>query len=286
MSLYRGMDAEELEIAYSPSSVIGGDYEWYIDRYRVESAEARRLLPAKLDLAYGDQPGQTLDLFQTAKPDKPLHIFVHGGYWQELSAKESAVMARALIANDISLAVINYSLAPDASIDQMIDECYQAVCYLLQQGNALGIDPTNVSLSGHSAGAQLIWMMLSRCQGDTLLDAIESVILISGIYDLVPLCWTTINEPLGLTLDTAHGLSPAHNAVVPAIPSAVVMAEHDTQEFRRQAKEFYHKLLAAEVPSHFIEVKGCNHFDIILDLDTTNRLVLESITESFRAGNT
>lgn len=285
MSLYRGMDAEELEIEYSPSSVLGGAYQRYIDRYKEESAEARRLLPVKLDLVYGDQPGQTLDLFQSGKPDKPLHIFVHGGYWQELSSKESAVMAKALTGKGISLAAINYSLAPDAGIDQMIGECYQAVRYLLQQGKALGVDSTNVSLSGHSAGAQLIWMMLSRYHDDPLLRAVKSVSLISGIFDLVPLCWTSINTPLGLTVDAARRLSPAHHVVVPAIPSTVIVAEHDTNEFRRQAKEFYQKLLSAEVPGRYIEVKGCNHFDIVLDLDTTNRIVLESITASFRAGN-
>ena len=280
MSLYRGMDANELEIQYSPSSEIGGDYQPYIDRYRIESAEARRSLPVKLDLRYGDLPGQTLDLFQVGKPDKPLHIFVHGGYWQELTSKESAVMAGALMGSDTSLAVINYSLAPAVGIDQMIGECYRTVRYLLQHGKALGIDPTNVSLSGHSAGAQLIWMMLGRHRNELPLEAIKSVVLISGIYDLEPLCFTSVNTPLGLTVEHARKLSPMHNDALPVMSCVVLVAEQDTREFRRQATDFYNKLSVTDVPCRFVDVKERNHFDIILDLESTNRVVLEAIKTS------
>ena len=274
------MDAEELEIQYSPSSQIGGDYQPYIDRYRVESAQARHLLPTRLGLAYGDQPSQTLDLYQAGEPGTMLHIFVHGGYWQELSSRDSAVMAKAITGRNIPFVTINYSLAPVARIDQMIDECYQAVSFVLREAKLLEIDPASISLSGHSAGAQLIWMMLCRYRSDPLFEAIKSVVLISGIYDLEPLCFTSINTPLGLTVESTSELSPMHNIAIPLIPCVVVVAEHDTREFRRQAKDFYNRLLAAEVPSCFIEVQGRNHFDIILDLETTNPTVLDAITES------
>ena len=263
---YRNMSAEWLEREYSPSSAIGGDYLPYIEQYITQSQNARNTLPVQLDLVYGDRPTQVLDLFHAGGSACPLHIFIHGGYWQELSHKESSPMAPMLLEQGNAFAAINYTLAPDASIEDMILECQQAIEWLIANADHLDIDAGDLTISGHSAGAQLISMSLLRWKelGSDIFRRIRKVLLISGIYDLTPLLSTSINIELGLDHEAALQLSPAHRPAKFDMPVVVIVAEQDTGEFRRQAREYYQQLKTQGSRVDFLEVIGKNHFDIIL----------------------
>jgi len=260
LKLYRSFTREELEREYSPSSCLGGDISALIERYVAESAEARRTCRVHEDLPYGEAPDEVLDLFLPQGPGPhPLHIFIHGGYWQELSHKASAAMAPGLGARGIALAVVNYTLAPDATIAEMIDQCARAIAWLQHHGADYGIDPDRISLSGHSAGAQLAAMVLSQgCEG------IASALLISGIYDLEPLRHTYINEPLGLDAETARSMSPLFAADPPSCPVHVVVGENETSEFHRQSRTYAERLREEGRHVSHAVLEGLNHFDIIL----------------------
>ena len=206
-ALYRGMAAEELAREYSPSTCVGGDIAPYVRRYISESAEARRTCRVIENAAYGARDTQVLDLFlpETDAP-APVHLFIHGGYWQELSHKESAVMAKALTGRGIALAVVNYTLAPDAAIDAMIEECRMALRWVEDNAAEHGLDGARITASGHSAGAHLLAMALAA---ETEKCPVDAALLISGIYDLEPIRLTYVNEPLGLNAESARALEPA-----------------------------------------------------------------------------
>ena len=281
-SLYREMNAEQLEIAYAPSSAIGGDYGPFVARYIEQSALARTSLDCLQDLQYGSSSTQVLDFFHGANPGikkRPLHLFIHGGYWQELSHKESATMADALVKNGISFAVMNYTLAPIGSIDEMVEECRQCLAYLVSNSDRLGVDINKISVSGHSAGAQLLLKMLSEYSDDISVNAVGLAIAISGIYDLRPICHTSINAPLALSQSKATELSPQFQNLVFSGSVLIAVAENDTDEFRRQALEYHQKLQHAGIHSNWVDCGGLNHFDIILEMENGAFPILQSIVE-------
>jgi arylformamidase len=263
---YRNMSPEQLEREYSPSSAIGGDYHPYIEQYIAQSQNARESLPAQLDLRYGNGSAQLLDLFHPGSMTCPVHIFIHGGYWQELSHRESSPMAPFLLEQGIAFATLNYTLAPQASIDDMVAECQQAIQWLITHADQLNIDPANLTISGHSAGAQLAAMSLIRWQqqDSDIVRRIQKVLLISGLYDLTPIPLTSINSAPGLDHQTALRLSPSQYSIKLTTPIKILVAEQDTNEFKRQAREYYQhlKLIGSEV--EFFEIPDKNHFDIIL----------------------
>ena len=118
------MGLEEREEAYSPSSCIGGDYRPFVARYRTMSADARSRIQTWSEHAYGPAPSHRLDMFKP--PDAtghaiPVLVFFHGGYWQELSKDESSFAAPALVDAGAALAAVDYTLAPDASIPEIVD---------------------------------------------------------------------------------------------------------------------------------------------------------------------
>ena len=113
------MDTQDLEREYSPSSCIGGDYRPFIDAYRTESHTARQrsvALGAEWSSPrYGLGAAQRMDLCVPAsqaasgRPLPGLLVFIHGGYWQELSAQESLFAAANCVERGLAFAAIDYT---------------------------------------------------------------------------------------------------------------------------------------------------------------------------------
>ncbi|WP_298850996.1 alpha/beta hydrolase [uncultured Ruegeria sp.] len=267
---YRGFSQAELEQEYSPSSMIGGDLTPYLAAYESLSTEARDRLSVQEHLAYGEGPAQVLDFFPAPGRGAPLHVFIHGGYWQALSQRESAMMAPSVIETEQSFATLNYTLAPMARLDQMVDECRQALLWLASQAEALGFDPSRVTLSGHSAGAHLAAMVMANSSGALARSGlrIRDVILISGVYDLEPISLTSANEPLKLSPVEIHDLSPILQVPRPGPRYRVTVAENDTSEFIRQSRDYAERLRKSGHAVSFDLQRGTHHFDIILHAAT------------------
>ncbi|WP_170412993.1 alpha/beta hydrolase [Ruegeria arenilitoris] len=264
--LYRGFSQEELEQEYSPRSMIGGDLTPYLDSYAALSAQHRAQMEVIGNVSYGDGRAQVLDFFPAKGAGAPLHVFIHGGYWQALSQNESAMMAPALVEAEQSFATLNYTLAPEARIGDMINECRDALLWLAANAPDLGFDPSRITLSGHSAGAQLAAMVMAT-SADALARAglrVREVILISGVYDLEPISLTSVNDPLQLTPVEIHDLSPILHLPAPGPRYHVTVAERDTPEFVRQSRDYAELLRKAGHAVNFDLKKGMQHFDIIM----------------------
>ena len=142
------MSLAERADAYSPSTMVGGDLAPFLKVYRDESAAAYAALPEVQTLAYGERPSQTLDLVLPAvQSPVPLHVFIHGGYWQELSKKESFFAAQGTLSQGIAFAALDYTLAPDADMDAIVAEVVAALRYLRAQADDLGIDAKRIVVS-------------------------------------------------------------------------------------------------------------------------------------------
>ena len=279
------LDLPERERAYSPSSCIGGDYAPYLRAYAERSAAALAGLPFERELAYGPGARQRLDLCvpQGAR-DVPLLVFIHGGYWQELSKDQSAFAAGDCLAAGWAFAAVGYTLAPAATIADMALECRQALRWLHAQAARRGIDPARIVVAGSSAGAHLAAMTgLRGWEGDADLPSglPAALALVSGVYDLQPLIGTSIDVPLALSPRSAAEASPLLQPLQGFPPAVVCWGEIETDAFKRQSRAFADAVARAAAPPEVFEVPARNHFDVILELatpgtplgDATRRLV-------------
>src|SRR5205823_14130315 len=121
----------------------------YLEAYADRSAKARRQFPCSEVLRYGASAAQVFDYFPAMKKEAPLFVFVHGGYWQELSQKESALMAAQVPAAGFAFATLNYTLAPQGTIESMVGEVARALAFLQENAPDLGFDRSRITLSGH-----------------------------------------------------------------------------------------------------------------------------------------
>ncbi len=254
------MTAAQREEAYSPSSCIGGNYQPFVDAYATQSAAARAEIGPGQEVAYGPQPAQTLDLFLPTLPPgdlAPLVVFIHGGYWQELSKSESSFAAPSWVTNNVAFAALDYTLAPHANLAEIAEECCQAIRHLKTHATELNLDPECMVLTGSSAGAHLAAMVANSV-------SVKATVLFSGIYDLVPLVGTSINEALQLNETQAQELSVQPQ---PGFPSSVVCwGENETTEFKAQSQAFAAALQAQGTECQQYEIAGRNHFDVVFEL--------------------
>lgn len=268
--LYRGFSLKELALEYAPRSTVGGDFDHYLDAYYAMSAQAHVELCPMAGLAYGSEPQQVLDFFSARESGRPLHVFFHGGYWQALSQTLSAGMAAGIVESGFNFATVNYTLAPQARIGEMIRECCASVEWLADNAEKLKFDPTQTVVSGHSAGAHLAAMLLSL-QGDrfgTFDLTITNAILISGVYDLTPIALVPVNDLLQLTEQEIVDLSPMRHLPPEAVKVSVRAGSHDTDEFIRQSRCYAEHLRSNGRSVAFELQNGFNHYDIIMSKET------------------
>ena len=281
------LDLENLNREYSPSSCVD-DIDVYIQQYIELSYTAKTVAKSQnallSDLHYGKSNTQSIDLYlPTGASQKKLMVYIHGGYWQELSKEESSFAATNFQQQGFHFAVIDYTLAPDASITGIVEENRQAIAWLYQQASSYGYDPEQIYVCGSSAGAHLALMVLqtnwSEYTADYQGNIIKGACAVSGIYDLQPLLPTYVNEALKMDAAEAQANSPLLLSLPKAMPIIIALGENETNEFKRQSQVMTEKLRAHGFEVQYREIDGRNHFDVIVDLsDKSSWLFQQTIS--------
>jgi arylformamidase len=265
---WRNWPRARLEREYSPSSCVASVAPLLAD-YAARSREAKLKFDCRKHLRWGNRPDETFDYFPAASDDAPLLVYIHGGYWQDLSKDESLFLAPDCVTNGIAFAAINYTLAPHASVETIVSQCRRAIAYLHCEAKSLGFDRRRLYVAGSSAGAHLGAMLLVRgweAAAGVVDYSVAGAVLLSGIYDLEPLIGTHINAPLHLTPADVAALSPMGLPLGRPVRSIIAWGENETGEFKRQSRSYALRLEASGFPVTAFEAKGTNHFDIVFEL--------------------
>jgi arylformamidase len=215
------------------------EHPQYMARWAERSARARSTMTCYLDRAYGEQPGETLDLFPARKGDGTCMMFIHGGYWRALDKKDFSYLAPAWVDEGVSLAVVNYDLCPRVSMEAIVRQMLRASRWLWQNAEEYGMDQDRLYVSGHSAGGHLTAMLMCALWPtfDRSLpkDLWKGGLAISGLYDLNPLMQVEwLNGDLKLDAQSAHKLSPAFMAPATRAPVMTCVGGDESSEFHRQ----------------------------------------------------
>jgi arylformamidase len=258
-AVYRDLDAAALEAEYNLRARVPEHVD-FLARWAADSAAARRSLPCQLDVRYGAGRLQTLDVFPAANAAAPLLVFVHGGYWRGLDKSDFSYLAPGFVEAGVTFVAVNYDLAPQTSLDDMVVGIQDAMAWIGANARTLGGDGAAVTLAGHSAGAHLAAMAMTR-------HAVQGAVLLSGVYDLEPVRLAPfINDDLRLDAESARRNSPIHLKPASATPLVVAVGGEESGEFIRQSGDF----AAAWAASRAFELPGLHHFaavDALGDVD-------------------
>lgn len=266
MTLYRTFTTqEEIDREYDVERMVP-DFRVYAKQFIEESARARTELAVKLNVRYGPTLDEYLDLFTPVQKPAPILVFIHGGYWRILSAKEFSFVARGPVSVGFAIAVTNYSLCPGVRIDEITRQSRAAVAWLHRHAREFGGDPDRIFVAGHSAGGQQVGMLAAtNWTRDYGLppDIIKGAIAVSGLFDLTPLRYSSLQPKLLLDHETIARHSPLFNLPKIAPPLIITVGELESAEFHRQSRSYLEALRAAGLRAEWLDQPGCNHFTAI-----------------------
>jgi arylformamidase len=238
-------------------------------RWATDSASYRARLPASRQarMSYGATAREVIDLFD-ARPDTPLAVFIHGGWWRNFEPALFSHFAAGLNAHGIGVAVAGYNLCPQVSIADITNEMRRALIALWRRYGR------RMLVFGHSAGGHLTAALLatdwSALDSAAPADVVPAGYAISGVYDLVPLVHVSVNQDLRLNMDSARKLSPALWPAPPARVLDAVVGARESNEFLRQSRLIAEVWGRAGVATRYEEIAGSDHFTVLDPLTDPN----------------
>jgi len=116
------------------------------------------------DVAYGDRPRQTLDVYRP--PDSsvalrrgdrlPVLLFVYGGTWSGGDKALYALVGARFTALGFVVVVINYRLHPEVTFPAFVEDAAAAIAWTRRHIHAYHGDPDLLFVAGHSAGGHML----------------------------------------------------------------------------------------------------------------------------------
>lgn len=231
-----------------------------IETFAEESEAASNALPGLRDVSYGPHPRQVFDLFP-AGPRMPLLVYLHAGYWQSRDKSQFRFIAAPLIEAGISVAMVNYPLCPEVSLAELTEAVREVVPALLDHPDA----PDTLIAAGHSAGGHLAVELAATDWGSRGLERnpISGVLAVSGVYDLVPLLKTPLNDKLRLDEAAAEAATPL-DRLPPGLPPAVfAVGGEETEAFVAQSRRMHEAWRASGANSRLVIVPGADHMTLL-----------------------
>lgn len=257
------MSRAERSAAYNNPAAVANSAELNARR-EADSDAFRALHPHHLNIPYGPREKNKWDLFPAADPKAPCIVFIHGGYWQRFSRENFSSLIAGPHAMGWSAALPGYTLAPDASLTEIVAETRAALDWLAAHRAAHGIEGP-VILSGWSAGGHLTAMCLDH-------PVVTAGLAISGIFELGPLRDTYLDERLRLTDEEIVTLSPLRLPMVNK-PLAITYGTAELPPLVADSRALHRARSAAHLPGALIPFAGGNHFTIVLELQKPDGLL-------------
>ena len=212
---------------------------------------------AKLDQSYGPHLRHRYDLFKPLQTPKGIFVFIHGGYWLDFDKNTWSHFVETAVEAGYLAFVPSYRLAPDVSIPEIISDIQSFIEVISEKFCG------PITIAGHSAGGHLATSM-GFCKNGLkryLIQRIQHIISISGIFDLTPLQCTSMNKLLQVTDNIKYTCNPIDCEPSNHIHFSCFVGQHERPEFLRQNALLKHYWPDKNITEIIVPHK--HHFDVI-----------------------
>lgn len=256
--IWRGMSLSDLDAAYDNTRAVSQSAA-FLAEWSTRSSALRADRPEMIDLEYGPRERNRIDIFSSGARNAPLFVFIHGGYWQRNSRAVFSCMAEGLLPYGIDVALPGYTLAPEATLADIVYEIRTAIVWLRREGPGLGIAAGRLIVAGWSAGGHLAATAMA-------LPEVDAGLAISGIFDLEPIRLGSLNEKVGLGPEDVRAFSPLHNLPKHAGELVISYGTNELPELQRQSRGYASAWKQNGLPGILAPVEGADHFSILEEL--------------------
>ena len=233
------------------------------------------------------------------KQHLPMIVFYHGGGFVvgSLDTHDEACRLIAKHAN-VQVLSINYPLAPEASPQQLIKSCEDALAWVYQHRKQLKIYKGRIAVAGDSAGGNIATVVAQRSAQTSY--APQAQLLIYPVVDFKSRHPSFFAYKNGLILTeqdvdqveafylTEHGVSsddplvsPTYGKLEQLAPAFIITAKHDI--LHDEGSIYSHKLLQKGVRVQYQEYEDQTHgFINLTSVSARSKKCLIEISKDFR----
>jgi arylformamidase len=269
MFIYKNYDKKALDGQYNNRAGVL-DFAEIVQQWEDRSEQVRRCAKLFQDVRYGRNGREQLDIFPAPRPGSPIQAFFHGGYWQAMDKRMAHFLVDGFSKLQVTTVFVNYPLAPQASLDEIVTSCRNAIVWLYYHVAEYGGDPKRIYVSGSSAGGHIVAMLMAtnwkEFAEDLPQDLIKGGCAISGLFDLTPIQLCYVNDNLGMDEATAQRNSPILLSPTCNSPLIISVGELESDEFHSQSREFSKVWSQKEIPITQLTLAQVNHFTILEQL--------------------
>jgi arylformamidase len=254
----------DINLQYLPRLTVK-NADQYLRKSAERSARVRKKLVCRIDVPYGDTPGQMLDIFPAARKGAPVHVFIHGGYWRALDKDIYSHIAGPMVAAGATVVLPNYDLCPTVRITEIVHQMQRAIAWVYKNIGKHNGDPKRIYVSGHSAGGHLTGMMIATDWsklGRLPKNLIKGTAPLSGLFDIEPHRHSQLQPDIRLTAKEAKAMSPMYLPPFAKGPSIVAVGGGEPDLFHWQSLEYAARLRLHRIKAEVVSTPGDNHFAI------------------------
>lgn len=223
---------------------------------------------SSLDLAYGPEPSQRLDVHPSPEPG-PLLILLHGGGWESGSRAELQDLIPSLMQHGYTVANLDYRTTSEAKAPAAAEDVRRAIEWVSSRAGNWGADPSRMVLMGFSAGAHLA--LLAALAPDTAIEGPQchpaAIVSFWGVTDVAPLLEGPDQRDFAVNwlpdtpnrAELARALSPLNYELTDAPPLCAVHSVFDDVVPFEQSKALVEKYLRAGRPAELISLRFLGH---------------------------
>ncbi len=252
-----------------PDAIASADSEAEAYAARVDELGRGTCIEPVLELAYGEDRGQRLDVY--APPDArnlPIVVFFHGGAWINGHRGWLRFMAPAMLRLPAIFVAGTYRLAPRCRWPAQYEDVRDALWCIERHAQALGGDPRRIVVGGHSAGAHLASLVTLKREIPPVLGAFP----VSGSHDLQygPVSWDSpegrVYKHLFTSPEQDYDASPINFVANNTVQFHVTWGEMDFPRVRDSSARFVRALRSGTAQVTAAILSGASHFDCHLAL--------------------
>jgi len=262
--VYKNFRKEEMEFHFQPRLAVP-DYPRLAEERARVSAVVRARLKSSLNIPYGETPRQVVDIFPAAKPEAPVQLYIHGGYWRSGSKEGSHFLAETFVQAGATVVFLEYDLCPKVTVTDIVRQARAGIVWVYRNIAEYGGDPSRLYLSGNSVGGHLVAMALAydwEKEEGLPRDMIKAAVAITGVYDLDPVFHIAVNQEVRLTPEVARENSPNLHPPLPHTPLIIAVGGDEPLGWREMSRDFFNLCRKRGVDCQYLEIPGVHHYGI------------------------
>lgn len=208
---------------------------------------------------------------------RPAIVWIHGGGLISGSSRNVNLWASGFAADLDALVIApDYRLAPEYRYPAAINDCFDALRWLLDHADELQIDPSRIAVGGESAGAGLAAVLAQRAHDADI--PLRQQVLVSPMLDdrtvpraeaegLVALAWTVpsnrfgwsayLDREPGSDVDLPYAAAARRDDLTGLAPAWIMVGTVDL--FYQETTAYAARLEAAGVPTELVTIPGAHH---------------------------